>query len=146
MQTDDETTGKELVSSLSWNGVSISKTTALKGRKLLGWTRRGTAYCQLIRAVNCVKRLEWAQQNLGETFEDVVWSDETSVQLETHRRFHCYNKGQKPRYKPSSKAPSQGTRLGRDQLSWCYRGMYLSRYNGRSIIYADTRRISCAVY
>ena len=105
MQTDDETTGKELVSSLSRNGVSISKTTALKGRKLLGWTRRGTAYCQLIRAVNCVKRLEWAQQNLGETFEDVVWSDETSVQLETHRRFHCYNKGQKPRYKPRPKHP-----------------------------------------
>ena len=90
MQTDDKTTGKELVSSLSRNGVSISITTALIGRKLLGWTRRGTAYCQLIRSVNCVKRLKWVPQNLGETSDDVVWSDETSVQVETHRRFHCY--------------------------------------------------------
>jgi hypothetical protein len=85
--------------------LSISTTTALKGRKLLGWTRRGTPYCQLIRAPNCAKRLEWAQLNLGRTFDDVIWTDETSVQMESHRRFHCYKKGQKPRYKPRPKHP-----------------------------------------
>ena len=107
MQQDDETTAKELVTTLRGNGVSVSTTTALKGRRLLGWTRRGTAYCQLIRAANRIKRLEWARQNTGATFEDVIWSDETSVQMESHRRFHCYKKGGKPRYKPRPKHPTK---------------------------------------
>ena len=105
MQRDDETTGKELVSTVNRGGVSVSTTTALKAQRLLGWTRRGTAYCQLIRAPNRTKRLEWARQNFGGTFEDVIWTDETSVQMETHRRFHCYKRGQKPRYKPRPKHP-----------------------------------------
>ena len=52
MMQDDETTAKELVTSLQGAGVSVSLSTTLKGRRLLGWTRRGTAYCQLIRAQN----------------------------------------------------------------------------------------------
>lgn len=94
MQRDDETTGKELVACVRTNNcISLSATTALKGRGMLGWTRRGTAYCQLIREANRVKRLQWARDNLGQTFDDVIWSDETSVQMESHRRFHCYKKG-----------------------------------------------------
>ena len=34
-----------------------------------------------------------------------MWSDETSVQLETHRRFCCRKFRQKPRYKPRPKHP-----------------------------------------
>ena len=63
MQRDDKTTAKELVSTVhTQNGISVSTTTSLKGRRLQGWTRRGTAYCQLIRAANCTKRLEWARE------------------------------------------------------------------------------------
>ena len=60
MRKDDETTGKELVQAVTQMvpSVTISTTTALKGRRLLGWTRRGTAYCQLIRVPNRAKRLE----------------------------------------------------------------------------------------
>lgn len=107
MERDDETTAKELVVTLRANGISLSTTTVLKGRRLLGWTRRGTAYCQLIRAPNRVKRLEWAQRNIGKSLEDVIWSDETTVQMESHRRFHCYKKGRKPRYKPRPKHPTK---------------------------------------
>ena len=104
----DETTAKELVSTLrTQNGISVSTTTALKGRRLQGCTRCGTAYCQLIRAANCMKRLEWARENSGDSFEDVIWSDETSVQMESHRRFHCYKRGSKPRYKPRPKHPTK---------------------------------------
>ena len=105
MQSNDETTSKELRASLSDSGIFVSITTALKGRRLLGWTRRGTAYCQIICAPNRVKRLEWAQRNVGKTFDDVIWSDETSVQMETHRRFHCYKRGGKLRYKARPKHP-----------------------------------------
>ena len=97
---DDETTGKEIVALLEKNGISVSRRTAYRARKKLGRTARGTAYCQLIHAPNQVKRLEWARQNLNAT-----WSDETTVQLETHRRHCCRKKGQKPRYKPRPKHP-----------------------------------------
>ena len=30
-----------------------------------------------------MKRLEWAREYLEDDFEDVVWTDETSIQLET---------------------------------------------------------------
>ena len=88
MQEDDETTIKELISSLlQETGVDIAPATALRARRSLGWTSRGTAYCQLIRAGNRAKRVEWARQVLGDSFHHVIWTDETSVQLEAHRRF-----------------------------------------------------------
>ena len=107
MSRDDETTAKELVATLHQAGVFTFLSTALKGRRLLGWTHRGTAYCQLIRAPNRVERLHWAQENLGADFHDVIWTDETSVQIETHRRFCCRKRGQKPRYKPRPKHPTK---------------------------------------
>ena len=47
----------------------------------------------------------WATQNLGKMFEAVIWSDETSFQMETHHRFHCYKRGQELCYKPRPKHP-----------------------------------------
>ena len=105
MSEDDEKTTKEQVAALRTDGINLSEFTALKAHRQLGWTSRGTTYCQLIRAPNREKRLRWAQENVAETFEDVIWSDETSVQMETHRRFCCRKKGQKPCYKPRPKHP-----------------------------------------
>ena len=63
MQSDDETTVKELALLIrSEFGCWISFRTVLKGRKLLGWTSRGAAYCQLIRQQNKEKRLRWARE------------------------------------------------------------------------------------
>jgi len=91
MQEDDETTATQLQSRLASYGMYISLTTILQNRRLLGWVYRGSAYCQLIRSVNKEKRLEWARDHLHDTFDDVIWTDEASVQLETNRRF-CYRK------------------------------------------------------
>ena len=56
MQEDDETTAREISVRLQQLYIShMSLRTILKGRKLLGWTFRGSAYCQLIRAQNKVK-------------------------------------------------------------------------------------------
>ena len=50
--------------------------------------------------VNKQKRLEWAQQNVNDNFDNVIWTDECSVQLESHRRFCCHKKiGEAPRPK-----------------------------------------------
>ena len=65
-----------------------------------------------------MKRLEYAQQILdsGDTFHNVVFSDECSVSLEQYRRT-CYRKVDEPlKRKPKPKHPLKvhvGTRISR---------------------------------
>ena len=100
MQEDDETTAMQLREILKKHGYHLSLSTILRCRKSLGWSFRGTSYCQMIREQNKEKRLLWAQNNLHEDFGNVIWTDETTVQMESHRRYCCRKKTQKPRYKP----------------------------------------------
>ena len=65
MQQDDETTATQLRKILVSKGHNISLSTIRRSRKTLGWTFRGSAYCQLIRDANKTKRLEWARANLA---------------------------------------------------------------------------------
>ena len=105
MRDDDETTATQLQAILAEKDVYVSLTTIIRNRHQLGWIYRGSAYCQLIRPRNAEKRLAFAQTYLHDIFEDVIWSDESTIQLETHRR-HCYRKeGEKPRPKPRPKHP-----------------------------------------
>ena len=105
MQEDDETTATQIQTKLALSNIYVSLSTIVRNRLTLGWTYRGSAYCQLIRQQNKEKRLQWAQTYLHDDFENVIWSDETTVQLETHSR-HCYRKeGNKPRPKPRPKHP-----------------------------------------
>ena len=91
MREDDETTATQLQAKLADYGMYVSLAIILQNRRLLGWVYRGSAYCQLIHSVTKEKRLEWACSHLDDTFDDVIWTDETSVQLEAHRCF-CYRK------------------------------------------------------
>ena len=77
MREDDETTATQLQARLATHGVYVSLTTILRNRRQLGWIYRGSAYCQLIRNENKQKRLEWARANLSDSFDDVIWSDES---------------------------------------------------------------------
>ena len=61
MQLDDETTAVQPQKILVDEGHPLSLKTILASRTKLGWTFRGSAYCQLIRYVNKAKRLAWAQ-------------------------------------------------------------------------------------
>ena len=58
MNEDDETTALQLQNVLRQGGNEISLRSILRGRKSLGWTFHGAAYCQLIRDVNKVKRMQ----------------------------------------------------------------------------------------
>ena len=86
MTADDEITGVELEKRLHKNGIHVCSRTALEWRKQLGWTTKSTRYCQMIREVNEMKRLEWAKENKDMWFGDVIYTDETTVQMESHRR------------------------------------------------------------
>ena len=103
MQMDDETTAVQLMALLAARNHPLSLSTILRCRRKLSWTFRGSAYCQLIRAANKIKRLQFAKDFFHEAasgFNDVVYTDETSIQLESHRRFCCHKRGQLPRNKP----------------------------------------------
>lgn len=105
MRKDDETTATQLQAMLASKMIYVSLATIVRNRLELGWTYRGSAYCQLIRHANKQKRLDWATTYLHDSFDNVIWSDETTVQLETHKRY-CYRKqGEKPSAKPRPKHP-----------------------------------------
>ena len=102
MRLDDETTAYQLHQLLTRRGYNISLRTVLRCRTAMGWTFRGSAYCQLIRDSNKLKRLEWARSNpySDEAFENVIFTDECTLQLESHRRFCCRKRGEPPKLKP----------------------------------------------
>ena len=54
MKMDDETTAIQLQKILLDKGHPLSLKTILSSRSKLGWTFRGSAYCQIIREVNKV--------------------------------------------------------------------------------------------
>jgi hypothetical protein len=81
---------------LTRRGISLSLSTILRCRPQLGWTFCGSAYCQVIHEANKAKRLEWARKNLDNDFGDVVFTDECSIQTETHRRFSSRKRGEPP--------------------------------------------------
>jgi len=74
--------------------------TIVRARRRLGWLHTKTRYCQHIRPKNIAARLEWAekmekQMNEGFDFSDVVFSDESKIQLEFHTK-KCYRQEGQP--------------------------------------------------
>lgn len=57
-------------------------------------------YCQLVRDRSKEMRLEWCKKIKDEQFENVVWKDECSVQLDIHGRLCFCNKGHQRKFKP----------------------------------------------
>lgn len=109
MRDDDEMTAVQLHNLLSNHGENICFATILRSRQILGWTFRGSKYCQVIRNENKVKRLQWAIKYLPEIeasgFDDVIRTDESSIQLESHRRHSYRKKGEPAVLKPRPKHP-----------------------------------------
>ena len=84
MRVNDETTAMQLHQILTSRGYNLSKRTILRCRSTLGWTFRGITFCQLISEANKEEHLCWALQYQHEAdggFQDVLWTDECSVQL-----------------------------------------------------------------
>ena len=98
MQRDDQTTAYQLPQMLVDNGITISLRTILRCQTALGWTFRGSSYCQLAR--EATRSSIWCQRHKKDEFDDVIWTDESTVQLEMHRRFCSRNKGKAPKPKP----------------------------------------------
>ena len=68
MRSDDETSAVQLHLMLVARGYELSLATILRCRTSLGWTFRGSSYCQLIRHANKTKRLQWTIDNRDYNF------------------------------------------------------------------------------
>ena len=103
MRQDDATTVIQLVRILEDRGYKVSKSTLVRTRRMLGWIFHGSRYCQLIWSANKKKRLQWAMKNRDNTFEDVMWMDESMIRLVNHRTFSYIKVGTALKPKPKAK-------------------------------------------
>ena len=108
MRENDELTSGELQKLLKdERNVSVSASTVRYARRKLGWKHEKSRYCQLIRNRNKIKRLVFALKAMKEKddFEDAVFTDETSVEIQQFTRY-CFRKnGSEPKRKGRPKHP-----------------------------------------
>ena len=101
LRNDDEMTARKLKTKLGENFnnfPNVSLATIKRNHKECGWVCTRPHYCQLIRDANKGKRKEWCQHQLDndEQFENIVFTDECTVQLDHHGRL-CFRKEKAPR-------------------------------------------------
>ena len=100
MAENDELMGRQMRELLheKWPNLDVTISTIKRARP---------KYCLLVRAVNMEKKLSWCKQQISakETFDNVIFTDECSVQLDNHGRL-CFRKKNEPRkLKPKPKHP-----------------------------------------
>lgn len=100
---DDKTTAIQLAKFVNAKGYSVSKTMIIRTRRILGWTFHVSRYCQMIRGEN--KEKQRARKNLNNKFDDIVWTDESKIQLENHWTISYHKEGESPRPKARPKHP-----------------------------------------
>ena len=88
--------------------IEASLSTVKRARRHLGWTTKHTRYCQLMSEVNIEKRMEWCLDRvIADDFdmEDVIWTDECSVQLGSHTKTTYHKQGAPSRMASRPKHP-----------------------------------------
>ena len=123
LRENNELTGKELKSLIHEEfGLTVSLPTILRWRKNIGWVYAKTRYCQMVSAKNKPLRMEFAKKCLEEEdhFLDVIFTDETKIQLSSHVRYQCHKKGDPVhnQLRPVPKHPYQVS------LHFFYRGKF----------------------
>ena len=91
MAEDDELTTMKVQSSLpeKFPTLNVSLSTVKRAQMELGWTAKKTRYSALISESNQEKRVEWCKERVETNdmdFDDVLFTDECTVQLDSHRR------------------------------------------------------------
>ena len=111
LKENDELTARQVHTNLceKFPGLQVSLATVKRVRRENGWVCTRPHYCQLIREVNKIKRKEWCQQQIAkkETFSNVVFTDECTVQLDHHGRLCFRKKGQSRALKQRPKHPAK---------------------------------------
>ena len=85
-----------------FSDVSKSVSTVKRAHKALGWSAKETWYCTLISEISKEKKMTGCMDHIADgdlELSDVIWTDESSIQLESHRKKVTYQKK-----RPSGKA------------------------------------------
>lgn len=111
MEADDETTAYQIRQMLKEQGFYFEIRTIQRWRRKLGWRFCGSKYCQSIRIPNVQARYVWAEaisaeMNKGYEFEDVIFTDESKIQLNRHSRKSHRRLGCKIKLKGRHKHPT----------------------------------------
>ena len=87
--------------------VDFSESKVKRLRKKLGWVQTGTKYCQFIREPNRVKRVQFCLKcrEDRETFDNVIFTYECSVLMESHAKISFRRKWEQPKLKGRAKHP-----------------------------------------
>ena len=105
-RNDPEVTASELRNVLENElpDLRIGVSTIKRARKAAGWVCTKTRYCQMVREVNKMKRLEFCLKVIegNDDFGNVIFTDESSVEIErsTTTRFRKVGEVYKPAPKP----------------------------------------------
>ena len=107
---NDELTARRLRAMLEtkWPQMkSVSLKTIKRTRRRLGWLKSCLKYCQMIREANKELRKQWCELMIAdkETFGDVIFSDECTVQPDSHSKLFFRKIGQPRKLKPKPKHP-----------------------------------------
>ena len=109
MELNDEYSARKLHERLleRWPDLNVSITTIKRMKRKLGWVATRPKYCQVIRDANKQKRLAWCMDMIGtqEDFHNVIFSDECSIQLDSHGRLCFRKRGKLRKLKPKPKHP-----------------------------------------
>ena len=109
LKQNDELTSQQLGSQLKerFPLLNASLSTIKRARKEKGWVCTRPHYCQIVRDLNKRKRFLWCRylKDTNERYENIVFTDECTVQLERHSRL-CFRKQRQCRLlKPRAKHP-----------------------------------------
>ena len=102
LAVNDELTASDLKDTLikrfGADKVQYGVRTIARVRNELGWSFTTARYCQAIREANKTKRLDWCNNCIKEkeTFDNLIFTDESTIQLECHRR-KSFRKKKMPR-------------------------------------------------
>ena len=112
LASNDELTAYKLKMMLTekWPELqSVSLSTIKRCRQHLGWISTTPRYCQLIREANKYKRYEFCMKCLrnDEYFENVIFSDESSVVLDKHGKVTFRKKNQPRKLRSRPKHPAK---------------------------------------
>ncbi|CAG2213127.1 unnamed protein product [Mytilus edulis] len=110
IRNDREISAREVAKLLTERfHIPVSETTIKRARQRLGWKHSPTQYCQMVREVNKPKRVNYALECIinRETFDNVIFTDETTVKIQSSTRYSFRKEGEETQAKGKPKHPYQ---------------------------------------
>ena len=100
-----------------------SMSTIKRAHLKLGWVCKRVKYCQFITEINKEKRVTWCLERVTTNdleMDDVIFTDESTIQIEAHRKVIFRKAGHPIKVSSEAKASPKGARLGRNIGQRCH--------------------------